>query len=172
MVLGGAIRPGLDVDPMSRLHRGSDRIAVAAALFDAGCAPLIFVAAGGRYELPVVESEAVSIAHFLQRLGVPSRNILIDSLSRNTAQNAEQSWAGLSGQGARDIILVTSAWHLPRAILEFESVGFSVRPFGADYRGYLSGSEPLGGWWPDAGALLLSHVALKERLGLLVQRLR
>lgn len=172
VVLGGAVRPRLQADPFVRLHQGSDRVAVAAALYRAGCAPVIFIAAGGKNEPPVIQAEAFAIRDLLLLWGVPAQALLLDANSRNTAQNAGEAWKVLSQRGGRKILLVTSAWHLPRAVAEFESMGFEVAPVGADYRGFATSEVALMKWLPDPKALLESHLALKEHLGALVQRWR
>lgn len=172
VVLGGAVRPRLQGDPFARLHRGSDRVAVAAALYRARCAPLVFVAAGGKGTWPVIEPEALAIRSLLVRLGVPETAIAHEQASRNTGQNAAEAWRSLSAQEIDKILLVTSAWHLPRAVAEFEAVGFSVLPFGSDYRGFLQSDVTLMNWWPDAEALLNSQRAVKEYLGLWAQPFR
>jgi uncharacterized SAM-binding protein YcdF (DUF218 family) len=46
--------------------------------------------------------------------------------SRNTLENARFSWRILQQQGIDRIILVTQAYHMPRAELEFRKAGFRV----------------------------------------------
>jgi len=68
--------------------------------------------------------------------------------------------------------LVTSAWHLRRAVALFEQAGFDVVPVGADVRS-ISRCRGLNCWLPSADALEASGLALKEALGYWVQvRLR
>lgn len=165
VVLGGAVRPRLVEDPYPRLHQGSDRVAVAAALYRAGCAPVVFIAAGGKHHLPVIESEALAIREVLGRLGVPNSAIQHEQTSRNTGQNADRAWAALSAQGIKQVLLVSSAWHLPRAVGEFKAVGFEVLPVGADYRGFDASENAWMRWLPAPDALARSHLALKEYLG-------
>ena len=77
--------------------------------------------------------------------------------------------ASLLGPGARwRVLLVTSAWHLRRAVALFEQEGFAVQPVGADDRSFPS-CRGLRCWVPSAGALEDSGLALKEVLGYAVQ---
>ena len=168
VLLGGAIQPLLLQEVQPRLHRGSDRIWEAARLYHAGCAPLLVVSAGGQLEPPIAAPEAEAIADLLSALGVPRAALRLEADSRNTQANAAFTRA-LLGPGARwRVLLVTSAWHLRRAVALFEQEGFAVQPVGADYRSFPS-CRGLQCWVPSAGALEDSGLALKEVLGYAVQ---
>lgn len=171
VLLGGAMRPRLRDDLRPRLHRGSDRIWEAARLYRAGCAPLLVVSAGGGVEPPFRGSEIDGIADLLGDLGVPRQALLLEAESRNTQGNAAFSRAILEPLGADRVLLVTSAWHLRRAAALFEREGFDVIPVGADYRSSRT-CRGLGCWLPSVDALEVSGLAVKERLGLLLQVLR
>jgi uncharacterized SAM-binding protein YcdF (DUF218 family) len=168
VVLGGAVRPRLIADVRARLHWGSDRVWEAARLYHAGCAPLVVVSAGGKIVPPIAEVEAEAIAGLLIELGVPRSALRLERASRNTLGNAHFSRALLSPTGARRVLLVTSAWHLRRAVALFERVGLEVVPVGADYRAF-SRCRGLRCWVPSAEALEASGLAVKEYLGYLVQ---
>lgn len=168
VVLGGAVQPLLIGDVRPRLHRGSDRVWEAARLYHAGCAPLVVVSAGGKLEPPIAAPEAEAIAELLTALGVPRSALRLETKSRNTLGNAGFSRAVLGSTGAQRVLLVTSAWHLRRAVALFEQAGFEVVPVGADYRS-ISSCRGLQCWLPSAGALEASGLAVKEFLGYLVQ---
>jgi uncharacterized SAM-binding protein YcdF (DUF218 family) len=168
VVLGGAVQPHLSADVRARLHQGSDRVWEAAKLYHAGCAPLVVVSAGGKIVSPIVEVEAEAIAGLLVELGVPRAALRLERRSRNTLGNAYFSRALLASTGAKRVLLVTSAWHLRRAMALFERAGIEVVPMGADYRAFRS-CHGLRCWVPSAQALELSGLAVKEYLGYLVQ---
>jgi uncharacterized SAM-binding protein YcdF (DUF218 family) len=168
VLLGGAMRPRLHDDWRPRLHRGSDRIWEAARLYHAGCAPLVVVSAGGGVEPPCRGAEIEGIAELLGDLGVPREALLLEAESRNTQGNAAFSRAILEPLGADRVLLVTSAWHLRRAVALFEREGFEVVPVGADYRSFQT-CGGLGCFVPSVDALEGSGLVLKERLGLLLQ---
>jgi uncharacterized SAM-binding protein YcdF (DUF218 family) len=67
------------------------------------------------------------------------------------------------------VLLVTDAWHMPRAAPEFVRNGFDVVPAPA---GFL-GARPFSGYQlaPSIESLRLTHIALREWLGMLVYRL-
>lgn len=169
VVLGGAIAPQLIGDTRGRLHRGSDRLREAALLFHAGCAPRLLASAGGGVEPPATASEADAIRTFFAELGIPAAALIVEDQSRTTGENALYSARVLRfGERQPRILLVTSAWHLRRAVPLFEAVGFDVLPVGADYRS-LSGCGGIHCVLPDSGALDDTGKAWKEYLGYWVQ---
>lgn len=93
----------------------------------------------------------------------------VETKARDTAENAAYSATMLKAGGLSRIALVSSAWHLPRAIDLFERQGFEVL---AAPTGYTTHSASLFEYLrPSASAFGTSCDALHERLGLLVQRL-
>jgi uncharacterized SAM-binding protein YcdF (DUF218 family) len=158
------MRPAVEHDPVPRFDDAADRLWEAARLYDGDCAPLVFVAAGGDVEPPRMTKESVAMLEFLRDYGIPESALRAEDRSRNTAGNAREAWAVLSARGVRRIHLVTSAWHMRRAEREFERVGFQVLPAPADFRSF--GLVPgVRAWLPDAEALALSHIVVKEWLG-------
>jgi len=57
----------------------------------------------------------------------------IETVARNTRENAYNSFAILQKEGIDRIILVTHAWHMPRAAREFEQAGFKISPAATGY---------------------------------------
>jgi uncharacterized SAM-binding protein YcdF (DUF218 family) len=89
----------------------------------------------------------------------------VEGESRNTAENARLSAKVLNESGVRRVILVTDAWHMPRAVSAFERAGLQV--VAAPTRFHLRDPGkpfPLR-WLPDADALLMSARALHEYVG-------
>ncbi|MCE2999673.1 MAG: YdcF family protein [Betaproteobacteria bacterium] len=103
-----------------------------------------------------------------QDFGIPVR--WSENRSLNTLGNARLSRELLSGEGIDRILLVTHAWHLPRARLAFERAGFTVipAPTGHTPRRSLRLTDVL----PDAGALLDSALVCHEAIGMVWYRVR
>jgi uncharacterized SAM-binding protein YcdF (DUF218 family) len=91
-----------------------------------------------------------------------------ESRSRDTAENARYSAALLQSAGISRIVLVTNAWHMRRAVHEFERTGLQVTPAPTVFLQYGPAGAAL---LPSADALLDSNRALHEWLGLLAQKL-
>ena len=94
-------------------------------LFHRGLAPVV-VLHGPRYGAGLV-TEAAARAELARDLGVPEAAIVVAG-GRTTQEEARQSWARLSPQGATRILLVTGSHHMWRARALFERQGFEVLP--------------------------------------------
>lgn len=123
VVLGGSVAGRHPPQrPYIGLNSASTRVWYAAQLYRAGKAKWIVVAAGGQPEFANQQVEAEAIAEMLVTLGVPARAIQLDAQSRNTRENAVNARAILDRLGARRVLLVTSAQHMPRALKTFAKV--------------------------------------------------
>ncbi|WP_061240843.1 YdcF family protein [Ectopseudomonas composti] len=150
---GGTDQPGL---------MALERLRYAARLARASGLPL--AATGGlHYGQP--PSEAALMADTMNRdYGLNIR--WLEEESRTTWENAVLSARLLQPQGVRRVVLVTQAWHMPRARWCFEQAGFEVisAPMGYLSAGY---SRPLGGWLPESRVIWQSSQLLNEVIGLL-----
>ncbi len=70
-------------------------------------------------------------------------------------------------RGWRKIILVTSAWHMPRAARLFRKAGVDFVPFPVDFQVDSKGSPGLLDLLPRAGGLQMTESALREWYGIL-----
>ena len=170
VLLGGDV--GLPVPPRTESQLHGNRLLHAFRLFEAGKAPLILVTGGNVFPQEGLSAEATYSKAILAGWGVPDDAILTESKSRNTRQNALYSHQILSAQGIDRILLVTSAFHMPRAAAVFRHAGFEVMPSPSsvsvtDYR-----RPKLLDWWPSLGNLGKAQALMRERLGIFVYRLR
>lgn len=128
-----------------------------------------------RYDLPVLvtggklpdteASEADIMAGILRNeFGVEVRWQEAGSL--NTAGNAALSAPMLKAAGVRRIVLVTHAFHMPRAKLLFERAGLEVIPAPTAFFSHATVDWLLTDFLPQPKALQLSYYALHERLGM------
>lgn len=167
VVLGGGVSPASTSELYPNLESGADRVWHAARLFHASKAPLILLTGGSNPEHSAT-SEAEAMAQFIQDLGVSPEAILLERRSRNTTENVKYSAEILAERGINRILLVTSAYHMPRAKTLFEAQGLEIIPVATDHEVL---SRPL---WrdllPDASALDGSSRAIKEIIGRLVGR--
>jgi uncharacterized SAM-binding protein YcdF (DUF218 family) len=89
--------------------------------------------------------------------------------SRDTRENAYNSFSVLRKSKITHIALVTHAWHMPRAIREFEQAGFKVTPASTAY--VTKRTKNLFSFIPSADAFLKSRLFIYEVIGILWYRL-
>jgi len=125
---------------------------------------------GGTESLTSGPSEAAIIKKYFVSFGITADRISIEERSQTTAENARFS-AGLIHPGPESRwLLVTSAYHMPRAVGAFRKAGFNVIacPAGWRTRGWRDF------WQPAATAtenLRRVDAAVHEWLGLMSYRL-
>lgn len=182
VVLGGGTLPALYPRSTVEIGGAGDRLIYAAHLYHRGAAPHILVSGG--YIAALSERSAPAsedMAELLVMLGVPETAIWQEAESRNTYENAFYSRAFLEERGIDRIILVTSAFHMPRAVGLFRAQGMDVIPAPTDYSVTQAGWEQL--WQPNLTAQLFNFFpdvsnlddttrVIKEYLGILLYRLR
>ena len=104
-------------------------------------------------------TEAAVYGALLQRLGVDSSDLLLETHSLNTWQNAQYTAALLSSHPADQVFLVTSGLHLRRSVLYFGRFGIHGQPVRAD------SVSALPGVIPTSYDFLLTDLAIHEYLG-------
>ncbi|TVQ44919.1 MAG: YdcF family protein [Gloeocapsa sp. DLM2.Bin57] len=177
VVLGGATK---SVEPprlMVNINEHGDRLFYAAHLYHTQRAPVIILA-GGRisWQDGPGSSEAADMAILLEMLGVPREAMIEEPFSLNTHENAVNVQEILQETGIKRILLVTSAFHMPRSMAIFTKLGIEAIPAPTDFlvtRTYNYTFEDfILNLLPHANRLALTNLALKEYLGIVVYRLR
>ncbi len=127
--------------------------------------PLLYT--GGRvFETAQEESEAEAAGRYLADCAIDAGRYTIEAESKSTWENAKYTAALLRKEGSSDpkVILVTSAFHMPRAMASFRKHGLDAVPAPSDYlakRGRRSWAD----WMPGAEAMIKIHIASHEYLG-------
>jgi uncharacterized SAM-binding protein YcdF (DUF218 family) len=170
IVLGGSMKPAnAPRRPYPDMGDAADRVWHAARLYRQGLAPRILVSGGhgvGLESQTDLQTESQAMRALLIDFGVPENAIVMEQDSRTTRENA-----GFTRQliGDQRAALITSAFHMPRAMRNFQREGVSVDAFPTDFQVDPS-VEPL--WQrllPSANAMGKSEAALKEHLALLIR---
>ncbi len=155
-------------DAMTINSRTLERLRYAATLGRKTGLPILV--SGGQVFKQNEPSESVLMAEILEK----EFNIAVrwqEGRSRNTAENALYSHALLQTLNINRIILVTHAFHMPRALTAFEQLGFDVQPAPTGYFSTGQGLD-LFSFIPSAQALTVSSFVFHEYLGLIWYRLR
>lgn len=127
---------------------------------------LVFSGGEGRL-LTTGITEAELARAFYQQQGLDMNKVQLESGSRNTRENAQEVARLMAGRCSQPWLLVTSAWHMPRSMAEFEPAfskqGCRVTPYPVDFR--TGTSTPLSEY-AMAASLLRWQTALHEWVGL------
>ncbi|MGO9016471.1 MAG: YdcF family protein [Dissulfurispiraceae bacterium] len=127
------------------------------------------IVSGGAVYQGQTTTEAVVARRFLEDLGVPHKKIIEESKSRDTIENAKYSVEICTQYGFKRPVLVTSAFHMRRAVSAFEKAGMKVLPFPANFRTW---RNKVYGWQDFLPVTFEeSSIALHEYLGLLFYKL-
>jgi len=117
------------------------------------------------------KSSAELSAALLESFGIAPERMVLEDRSRSTWENARHTLQSAApGEGER-YVLVTSAFHMPRAVATFRAAGWpDLVPYPVDHR--LSGGPSLPAGPPDAAAnLALADLAAREWAAILLYRL-
>jgi uncharacterized SAM-binding protein YcdF (DUF218 family) len=169
ILLGGGVTPANPPNrPRPNLGSGANRAWHAVRLYRQGLAPKIIITGGRPPSLETrenIQTEAQAIKMLLIDFGIPDKVIFLEETARNTRENAEKIKPFLGeGRGA----LVTSAFHMPRAVATFKKQGLSVDAFPTDF----NADPQITPLWtkllPNSGSLGTSEVSIKEYIALLL----
>jgi len=114
--------------------------------------------------------EATIAGRMLVAHGIEASQLTLEDKSRTTAENARYSKTLLQPRPNERWLLLTSAWHMPRAIGSFRAAGFPVEAWPVDYRSN-GPFDPLRLHSGLPEGLEELDFAAKEYVGLLAYRL-
>ena len=161
VVLGGGIGKCEELH-YHDMFESSDRVWHAARLWKCGKAPKVVVSG---------TNDLVSTVPLLLDLGVPRSSIVVDNESRNTYENSRFT-ERLVGSG-KNILLVTSAWHMPRAAGNFSKTSLKVIPAACDFsacNAYFGRRYWFDWIAPSSDSMVRSNYLFKEWLGRLARK--
>jgi uncharacterized SAM-binding protein YcdF (DUF218 family) len=124
-------------------------------------------------DLPIILSGGASIGalpeaevmkELLLTLGVNKGKIYTDVNSKDTEENAQEVKKLCGRLRCKRIVLVSSAYHMKRAVLTFQKAGLDVVPYPTDFKRDMRYN--LYSLLPKMGVFADSYKALREYLGL------
>lgn len=168
MLGGGATLDTPNVNGRGHLSGfAANRLLTSAQLYQKLNVPIII--SGGKV-LETTGCEAEISKAILIGLGIPEDKIILEDKSLNTTENALFTKQILERRGFSKPVLVTSAFHMERSVLQFEKAQIAVLPYPTDYQANLENRFELHQLWPSASALLNTSLALKEYVGILAAK--
>ena len=170
VVLSGMIKT-IKVDDKLKYEFGGavDRILSGIDLFKNNKASLLILTKGPLpWSLGMPEGEYLK--EFAVKFGVPKESILLTDNVKNTDQEAKSVKKLLNSNDVK-VILITSAFHMPRAKKVFEASNIKVIPFAVDF---INSHQKLTfmSFVPSAGALSGTSFFVREMIGRLYYNLK
>jgi uncharacterized SAM-binding protein YcdF (DUF218 family) len=143
----------------------TSRTDTAALLYKAQRAPLIILSGAA---LDGTLSEAQMMANALTQQNIPAGAMVLEARSYTTYENALYTASQLKEHHISQILLVTSALHMPRAMAVFRKQGISAIPAPSEPQIVVPDEPGFSFWQPNKRALDASRSIIKEYVGLLV----
>jgi uncharacterized SAM-binding protein YcdF (DUF218 family) len=168
VVLGGALSPDISqARNDAALNEAAERLTAVADLARRYPGARIIFSGGSAALLFDEQPEAVHVIRLLETLGIAPGRVVAEDKSRNTVENALFSKALAEPKPGERWLLVTSAYHLPRAIGVFRKAGFPVEAYPVDWRTRGAGDALRP--FPTLGdGLRRTDTAMREWIGLAV----
>lgn len=169
VVLGAGVTTAAPpLRPEAELTDSSDRLWYAARLYRRGLAPRIVVSGGSFGELGgAVQSEAEAMRQVLVDFGVPEESITLEARSLNTIDNIRNVRTLV---GAQRVALVTSGYHMPRALRLARLAHLDAEAFPTDWQIVPYARPTWARFLPSVDALWYSTLALREWMALAFDR--
>ena len=170
ILLGGL--SGYDKNQVGHFSGACDMFIETVILYKQGIIKKIVVSSGSAYLFIKAPGEADFLYEKLLASGIPAKDILIENKSRNTFENASFSKHILDSlhlQGP--YVLISSAFHLHRALQVFDKAGIKVVPYPCAF----NATEKIYSWddyvWPSLDVLMSWGGLIKEYVGVVMYKI-
>lgn len=105
---------------------GADRLTEGLILYKSGFVKKIILSGGSGSLVDDTRESVLAKSFLVDNCGVPDSVVLIDTVSRNTYENAVESKKIMKAANLKTAIMITSAWHMRRALGCFARVGINI----------------------------------------------
>jgi uncharacterized SAM-binding protein YcdF (DUF218 family) len=154
--------------------RSADRLFQTIPLYYSGrIRRIIFTGGSGSVEFPE-KKEGIFVRSYLLSIGFPDSALIVEDHSRNTWENAVNTKHILDSMNLKGrMLLVTSAFHMPRAMAVFKKAGFkNLQPFVTNKISGVRRFTPDHLLIPNAGAIAGLELLLHEMFGFAVYKIK
>ena len=107
------------------------------------------------------QAEADNYAPFLLARGVSASDLVLENESLNTYQNARNVASIVKPERDETLVLITSAYHMPRSLLAFNAFGLDTQAFTSNVR------QSKATFFPRSRGFVDAETALHELIGIL-----
>jgi uncharacterized SAM-binding protein YcdF (DUF218 family) len=165
VILGGGHISNLTLPPNAQLDNSTLSRLVEGIRLHRGLPGSKLLLCGGAVFDPV--PEAMTMAAVARMLGVNAEDIVLETQSQDTSQQAQFVQRIVHGDRC---VLVTSAVHMPRSMMLFEQKGLKPIPAPTDFGEWMRKENNPNQFFPRAVELSKVEAAVHEYLGLLWAR--
>lgn len=117
------------------------------------------------------KGSAENMAKFMRKNGVAAKNIILEKQATNTKEHVKYILPIAKSKEYKKVYLVTSAYHMPRSMMNFEKPfathGIEVVPYACEYKTPKEYKPSEHDWLPDIRYFDQSAIAWNEYLGML-----
>jgi uncharacterized SAM-binding protein YcdF (DUF218 family) len=163
-----------DQEPRDRVNyrKGADRVLHPIHLYKIGKIKKILVTGGSGLVINKNEDvESENLKKTLLLAGIPETDIILEPKAKNTHENAQFSADILNKNFPNQrYLLVTSAFHMRRALACFQKEGVTVTTFPVDFYGEERSFYP-DKFLPGVESLLIWQILIKEWVGLITYKI-
>lgn len=151
---------------------GADRLTEGLIQYRKGRIKTIIISGGSGSLVDDTRESVLAKAFLTENCGVPDSVILIDTVSRNTYENAVETKKIMNASGLKSAIMITSAWHMRRAEGCFKKVGLDVdiHPIDGMYHGQRY--SPYDLIIPDTRNIVRWENLMREIAGIIIYKLQ
>lgn len=164
VVLGGFSRMDSSLNrPV--FYEANDRLMQALSLYHQGKVGKLIISSGSGSLLKQDEKEADAIALYLKNINIPDSAIIVENKSRNTSENIEFSSELLDSLNVKTpVLVISSAWHLPRVKLCEENRAFDY--YATNYLADKKRDYTIDAYIvPSVKAMMTMELMIKEWVG-------
>jgi uncharacterized SAM-binding protein YcdF (DUF218 family) len=135
LVLGGAVEPALSLTYGETVFNSSvARVLAGTALARQHPEAQLALIGGEGGFVPVGLAEARATLAFVIAEGIAPARIVLEERSRSTHENAIYAAKVVRPKPGQVWVLITSAFHMPRAVASFRAVDWPVIPYPVDFK--------------------------------------
>jgi uncharacterized SAM-binding protein YcdF (DUF218 family) len=170
LVLGGAVDPRISLAYGETVFNSSiGRVLAGIALARKHPEAKLALVGGEGEFFPIGFAESRATSRFVVEEGIPATRVIIEERSRSTHENAVFAKELIRPGAGQNWVLVTSAFHMPRAVAAFRAVDWPVIPYPVDFK--VDPRTGLRANFSLVDGLSSSTIAGKEWAGLVGYRL-
>lgn len=150
----------------------SDRLTEGLIQYRKGRIKTIIISGGSGSLVDDTRESVLAKAFLTENCGVPDSIVIIDTVSRNTYENAVETKKIMNARGLKSAIMITSAWHMRRAEGCFNKVDLDVDIHPIDGMYNEQGPNPSNLIIPNTGSIIKWENLMHEIAGIIIYKLQ